>query len=48
MTAELISSVVEQVNLKAYTQAVRHQVYVLFDSLLAKHRGGKLTKTSSS
>lgn len=28
--------------MKAYAQAVRHQVYQLFDSLLAKHRDGEL------
>jgi hypothetical protein len=38
--ADLIS-VVEGVNMKAYTQAIRHQVYVLFDALLATHRKGK-------
>ena len=34
--------VVEHVNMKAYVQATRHLVYVLFDSLIASHRNGKL------
>jgi len=39
---KLTGRIVENVNMKAYAQAVRHQVYQLFDSLLAKHRDGKL------
>ncbi len=32
--------IVENVNMKAYVQATRHLVYVLFDSLIANHRNG--------
>ncbi|WWC65616.1 uncharacterized protein I303_108236 [Kwoniella dejecticola CBS 10117] len=35
---EVYKGVVENVNMKAYIQATRHMVYVLFDSLLATHR----------
>ncbi|WWD04098.1 hypothetical protein V865_002163 [Kwoniella europaea PYCC6329] len=35
---EVYKGVVENVNMKAYVQATRHLVYVLFDSLLATHR----------
>jgi DNA repair/transcription protein MET18/MMS19 len=35
---------VENVNMKAYTQAVRHLVYQLFDSLLDRHRSGEFQK----
>jgi DNA repair/transcription protein MET18/MMS19 len=35
-------SVVENVNMKAYVQATRHLVYVLFDSLIANHREGEI------
>lgn len=33
--------IVENVNMKAYAQGVRHQVYLLFDALLAGHRHGE-------
>lgn len=39
--ADSLYRIVENVNLKAYAQAIRHLVYVLFDSLLATHRDGK-------
>ncbi|WWC73452.1 uncharacterized protein I206_107422 [Kwoniella pini CBS 10737] len=35
---EVYKGLVENVNMKAYIQATRHKVYVLFDSLLALHR----------
>ncbi|EAL20722.1 hypothetical protein CNBE0870 [Cryptococcus deneoformans B-3501A] len=35
---DVYKGVVENVNIKAYAQAIRHLVYVLFDSLLATHR----------
>ncbi|WWC93066.1 uncharacterized protein L201_008031 [Kwoniella dendrophila CBS 6074] len=35
---EVYKGIVENVNMKAYVQATRHMVYVLFDSLLAAHR----------
>ncbi|WVQ79530.1 hypothetical protein IAT38_001629 [Cryptococcus sp. DSM 104549] len=35
---QVYQAVVENVNMKAYAQATRHLVYVLFDSLLASHR----------
>lgn len=37
---EVFQSVCQDVNMKAYVQATRHLVYVLFDTLLAKHRKG--------
>lgn len=39
--------VVDQINMKAYVQATRHLVYELFDSLLALHRSGELTRGTS-
>lgn len=41
-----LGSICENVNMKSYVQAVRHMVYVLFDSLLATHRQGKLPSLS--
>ncbi|KAL1408286.1 hypothetical protein Q8F55_005092 [Vanrija albida] len=35
---EVYREIVENVNMKAYTQSVRHQVYLLFDSFLTHHR----------
>ncbi|WVR08275.1 hypothetical protein IAU60_005322 [Kwoniella sp. DSM 27419] len=35
---EVYQGLVENVNMKSYAQAIRHSVYVLFDSLLATHR----------
>ncbi|TXT13309.1 hypothetical protein VHUM_00676 [Vanrija humicola] len=35
---EVYREIVENVNMKAYAQSVRHQVYLLFDSFLTHHR----------
>ncbi|BEJ17350.1 hypothetical protein CspHIS471_0607510 [Cutaneotrichosporon sp. HIS471] len=35
---EVYRAIVENVNMRAYPQGVRHQVYLLFDALLAGHR----------
>ncbi|WVW86641.1 hypothetical protein I302_108694 [Kwoniella bestiolae CBS 10118] len=44
---EVYKGVVENVNMKAYVQATRHLVYVLFDSLLATHRNALKSMGSS-
>nr|ODN91252.1 DNA repair/transcription protein MET18/MMS19 [Cryptococcus depauperatus CBS 7841] len=38
MAVEVYHAIVENINIKAYVQATRHLVYVLFDSLLTSHR----------
>ncbi|WVO13693.1 hypothetical protein L204_101314 [Cryptococcus depauperatus] len=38
MAVEVYQAIVENINIKAYVQATRHLVYVLFDSLLTSHR----------
>lgn len=40
--------IVENVNMRAYPQSTRHQVYLLVDALLAGHRSGKLSALTNS
>ena len=44
---EVYRAICENVNMKAYTQVVRNQVYQLFDSFLASHRNGQSLRIRS-